>query len=81
MRHLLCAAVAAFATLIAPAVQAQGYPEKAITLVVPFAAGGPTDVVARALSVPMAKALGQTVVVEDSAGAAAAQAAAPKAAA
>ena len=48
---------------------AQTYPSRAITLVVPFAAGGPTDVVARALSVPMGRALGQTVVVENKVGA------------
>ena len=48
---------------------AQTYPSRAITLVVPFAAGGPTDVVARALSVPLGRALGQTVVVENKVGA------------
>ena len=48
---------------------AQGYPTRPITLVVPFAAGGPTDVVARALSIPMGRALGQTVLVENKVGA------------
>ena len=57
---LACATTAALA---------DGYPTRTITLVVPFAAGGPTDVVARAISVPMAKALGQTVVVENRTGA------------
>ncbi len=47
----------------------QAYPNRTISLVVPFAAGGPTDIVARALSGPMSKALGQTVVVENKAGA------------
>ena len=41
------------------------YPNKAITLVVPFAAGGPTDVVARMLAIPMGQSLGQTVLVEN----------------
>ena len=55
--------------LAAGAAWAQGYPTRPITLVVPFAAGGPTVVVARALSIPMGKALGQTVVVENKVGA------------
>lgn len=48
---------------------AQAYPSKPITLVVPFAAGGPTDVVARVLGAAMTKTLGQTVVVENKTGA------------
>ena len=61
--------VAAAGLLTAGLAMAQTYPSRAITLVVPFAAGGPTDVVARALSVPMGRALGQTVVVENKVGA------------
>jgi tripartite-type tricarboxylate transporter receptor subunit TctC len=50
--------------------QAQGsWPTKPITLVVPFAAGGPTDVVARTLGASMSKSLGQTVVIENKLGA------------
>ena len=45
------------------------WPEKAVTLVVPYSAGGPTDVVARLLAVPMGQSLGQTVVVENTVGA------------
>jgi tripartite-type tricarboxylate transporter receptor subunit TctC len=45
------------------------WPTKPITLVVPFAAGGPTDVVARTLGAAMTKSLGQTVVVENKLGA------------
>lgn len=48
---------------------AQGYPAKPITLVVPFAAGGPTDVVARMLGAAMTKSLGQSVVIENKTGA------------
>lgn len=53
----------------APAPAAGVFPDKPVVLVVPFAAGGPTDVVARMLSVPMGKALGQTVIVENTVGA------------
>ena len=45
------------------------YPDRTISLVVPFAAGGPTDVVARMLAIPMSKSIGQTVVVENTVGA------------
>jgi len=44
---------------------AQTYPNKPITLIVPFAAGGPTDVVARQLGSAMGRILGQTIVVEN----------------
>ena len=48
---------------------AQEYPAKPITIVVPFAAGGPTDVVARSLAQVMAKSLKQPVIVDNSLGA------------
>jgi len=48
-----------------PAVAADAYPNKPITLIVPFSAGGPTDAVARLIAVPMGKDLGQTVIVEN----------------
>jgi tripartite-type tricarboxylate transporter receptor subunit TctC len=49
---------------------AQGYPTRPITLVNPFAAGGPVDAVARIMSAPMTKALGQPVLVDYTVGAA-----------
>ena len=52
-----------------PAVRAQGFPTHAVTMVVPFSAGGPTDTIARILSARMSGALGQTVVVENTTGA------------
>ena len=68
VRRLVLGLAALSAVASGPA-WSQGYPTRPITLVVPFAAGGPTDVVARSLSVPMGKALGQTVVVENKPGA------------
>lgn len=61
---LLAGALSAFG----PA-QAQQYPSRPVTMVVPFAAGGPTDVLARTLAMAMTKHLGQTVVVENTVGA------------
>jgi tripartite-type tricarboxylate transporter receptor subunit TctC len=58
-------ALAAFALGAA----AQAYPSRPVTLVVPFAAGGPTDVVARAVGQAMGKSLGQPVVIENKLGA------------
>ena len=47
---------------------AQAYPTKVIKLQVPFATGGTTDIVARVISEPLGKALGQTVLIENKAG-------------
>jgi len=55
---------ASFALLSAGA-GAQQFPVKPVTMIVPYAAGGPTDTVARVMGVAMAKPLGQTVVVEN----------------
>ncbi len=48
---------------------AQAYPTKPVTMIVPFAAGGPTDTVARQVASVMSKSLGQTVIVENVGGA------------
>ena len=48
---------------------AQGYPTKSITVVVPFPAGGPSDVVARIVTEAMSKSLGQSLVIENVGGA------------
>ena len=55
--------------LAAPALAQQGYPSRPITMIVPFAAGGPTDTVARLLATEMSKDLGGSVVVENVGGA------------
>jgi tripartite-type tricarboxylate transporter receptor subunit TctC len=64
------AALAATVSLIAGGAAAQsGYPDRPIRLVVPAGAGGPTDVVARILQPHLSRILGQTIVVENKAGA------------
>nr|WP_245660918.1 tripartite tricarboxylate transporter substrate-binding protein [Polaromonas jejuensis] len=57
------------AGLAAPASAQAPFPDRPVTLVVPFAAGGPTDVVARMIAIPMGKSLGQAVLVENAVGA------------
>ncbi len=67
IRSLLLAA--AVMTALAPPAQAQGsYPDRALTLINPYAAGGPADVVARSLARALEKRLGQPVVVENKPG-------------
>lgn len=72
MRKILGRALlaAAFAVVAAGAAEAQSdYPKRNITMIVPFAAGGPTDVVARIVSEHMSKTLGQTILIENVVGA------------
>jgi tripartite-type tricarboxylate transporter receptor subunit TctC len=57
------------AGLVIPAISLAAYPDKPITLIVPFSAGGPTDRIARDLAEALHKPMGQTVIVENVAGA------------
>ncbi len=67
----ICLAVTAIAgTVLSPSsVQAQAYPNKPVRLVIPFAAGGTTDLMGRILAQKLGDALGQRFVVENRAGA------------
>src|SRR5678816_3887319 len=65
--RVLAAAFALLATAVSA--QAQSYPSRPITVVVPFPAGGPSDVVARIVAEHMGKVLGQTMVIENVGGA------------
>jgi tripartite-type tricarboxylate transporter receptor subunit TctC len=69
MTRALVAALLTLASFAMPAFSQQPYPSRAIALVVPFAAGGPTDTIARILAERMSKTLGQQVVVENVTGA------------
>lgn len=69
MRKLLAAFAAATMLALASGAQAQTYPDRPITVVVPFAAGGPTDTVTRLVAEAMSKDLGQQIVVENVGGA------------
>jgi tripartite-type tricarboxylate transporter receptor subunit TctC len=63
------AALAAAAVMLAAPAFAQGYPERSITMVVPFSAGGPTDTVGRLIAERMSAELGQQIIVENVGGA------------
>jgi tripartite-type tricarboxylate transporter receptor subunit TctC len=68
MTRIFVALAAAVGMLVGPAFAAD-YPTRPVTMIVPFAAGGPTDVVARIVGEDMSKTLGQQIVVENVAGA------------
>ncbi|GAU80981.1 tripartite tricarboxylate transporter substrate-binding protein [Bosea sp. BIWAKO-01] len=70
MKKLVLGLATTVALALTGSAQAQSkYPEKPITMIVPFAAGGPTDIIARIVGENMSKTLGQQVVIENVAGA------------
>jgi len=68
-RLLLAFLASAAAVAIVTDAAAQGYPSRPITMLVPFAAGGPGDTLARSLAEPMRLSLGQTIIIENVTGA------------
>jgi tripartite-type tricarboxylate transporter receptor subunit TctC len=66
-RHMVAIGLAA-ASVVSSTAWAQAYPNKIVRLQVPFAPGGTTDIIARVMSEPLSKALGQNVIVENKAG-------------
>ena len=68
-QFLHLAAGAAALPTVSRVARAQTYPERPITIIVPFAAGGPTDVIGRILAERMRVALGQAVIIENVSGA------------
>ncbi|HEU0204324.1 MAG TPA: tripartite tricarboxylate transporter substrate binding protein [Burkholderiaceae bacterium] len=70
MSKLLFAALCAAITSMLPAAAQEGYPAKPIRIVVPYAAGGATDFVARTVGERLSKMLGQPVIIENKSGAA-----------
>ena len=67
--RLFTLAAASVLALAAGTASAQDYPTGPVTVVVPFAAGGPTDTVTRLVAEPMSTTLGQQVVVQNVGGA------------
>lgn len=61
--------LAALIALAASSSVAQQYPDRPVTLIVPYAAGGSSDVLARLINEPLSKALGQPIVIDNRAGA------------
>jgi tripartite-type tricarboxylate transporter receptor subunit TctC len=68
-RVLIGATVAAAMTMVGGAAHAQGYPNRAITVIIPFAGGSASDVVSRIMLDRMSKSMGQPIVIENKPGA------------
>lgn len=68
-KTLIAAGVLAVSSLVASSTFAQAWPAKPIALVIPFAAGGPTDVVGRVIGASMTKSSGHSVIIENKVGA------------
>ena len=68
MRVIMSWFAAAALAAISAASPAQGYPNKSIRLIVPFPAGGPTDVIARAVAQKLTESMGQPVVIDNRGG-------------
>jgi tripartite-type tricarboxylate transporter receptor subunit TctC len=68
MPKLMLAALAVLSALLGPAA-AQDFPNRPITMVIPFAAGGPTDVLGRVVAARMSEILGQQIIIENVGGA------------
>ena len=67
--HRLPALAVAAAAFVATTTQAADYPTRPVQLIIPFAAGGPTDIVGRIMGAKMSEIMGQTFVVENRSGA------------
>ncbi|MGB3501195.1 MAG: tripartite tricarboxylate transporter substrate-binding protein [Mesorhizobium sp.] len=69
MKTLFATLATATAIVFSTGAGAQGYPERPISIIVPFSAGGPTDTVTRLVAESMSKDLGQQIIVENVGGA------------